>query len=99
MGVKPEYGEPVEAGEYRGTFKTTGDKEHAEIVRLYVEEEMSMGKIALKLARSSGTVHRQIKKHNRAVEREWEVDTKSNARSERPFRIIYLQPSPPLYYV
>jgi len=68
VGIKCEYGEPVEAGEYRGTFKTLGDKEHAEIVKLYVEEGLSMSKIGEQLGRSSRTPHEHIKKHNRSVE-------------------------------
>lgn len=68
VGVKPEYGEPVEKGEYRGTFKTVGDKEHAEIIRLYVDEALSLNKIAEKLKRSSRTPHKHVKQHNRAVE-------------------------------
>lgn len=68
VGIKCEYGEPVEAGEYRGTFKTVGDKEHAEIIKLYVEEALSLGKIAEKLVRSSRTPHKHINKHNRSVE-------------------------------
>ncbi len=50
-----EYGEPVEKGEYRGTHMTVGDKEHAEIIRLYVEEGLGMNKIAEQIGRSSRT--------------------------------------------
>jgi len=35
-GIKVEYGEQVEAGQYRGSFKTVGDEEHAKIIELYV---------------------------------------------------------------
>lgn len=69
VGIKCEYGEPIEVGEYRGTFKTVGDREHAEIVRLYVEEGLSTDRIAEKLKRSTRTPHKHIKRHNRAVER------------------------------
>ncbi len=69
VGVKVEYGEPIETGEYRGTFKTVGDKEHAEIIRLYVEESLSIDRIAERLGRSSRTPHEHVKQHNKAVER------------------------------
>ena len=64
-----EYGEPVFEGEYKGTFRTVGDKEHAEMIRLYVEEGLGINKIAEILGRSSRTPLVQIQKHNRAVER------------------------------
>ncbi len=69
VGVNAEYGEPVETGEYRGTFKTVGDREHAEIIRLYVEEVSSIDKIAERLGRSSRTPHEHIKQHNKDFER------------------------------
>jgi len=69
VGVKVEYGEPAFEGEYKGTFRTVGDKEHAEMVRLYVEEELGFNKIAEIIGRSSRTPLTQIQKHNKAVER------------------------------
>jgi len=69
IGIKVEYGEPAFEGEYKGTFRTVGDKEHAEIVRLYIEEGLGFNKIAEILGRSSRTPLTQIQKHNRAVER------------------------------
>jgi hypothetical protein len=68
VGVKVEYGELVEAGEYRGTFRTVGDKEHSEMIRLYIEEELSIDRMAERLGRSSRTPHEHIKQHNKAVE-------------------------------
>ena len=68
VGIKCEYGEPVERGEYRGVYQTVGDHDHAEIIKLYVEEGLSMSKIGERLGRSSRTPHQHIKKHNRAVE-------------------------------
>lgn len=64
-----EYGEPTFEGEYEGTFRIVGDKEHAEIVRLYAEEGLGFNKIAEILGRSSRTPLTQIKKHNSAIER------------------------------
>lgn len=69
IGVKIEYGEPLFEGEYKGTFKTVGDKEHAEIIRLYIEEGLGINKIAEILRRSSRTPLVQIQRHDRAVER------------------------------
>ena len=68
VGIQLEYGEPVEAGEYRGTFKAVGEQEHAEIIRLYVEG-YGMAKIANELDRSSRTIHRHILEHDQAVAR------------------------------
>jgi len=42
VGIKVEYGEPLEEAKYKGTFKTVSDKEHCEIIRLYCEENMGM---------------------------------------------------------
>jgi len=63
-----EYGEPVEKGEYRGAFTTVGDKEHAEIIKLYVEDGLSMNKIGEKLSRSSRVPYKHIHQHNASVE-------------------------------
>jgi len=32
-----DYGEPLFEGEYKGTFRTGSDKEHADMIRLYIE--------------------------------------------------------------
>jgi hypothetical protein len=69
VGIKVEYGEPLHKGEYKGTFKTVGDKEHSEMIRLYIEEELGINKIAEILGRSSRTPLVQIQRHNKAVER------------------------------
>lgn len=70
VGVKVEYGEPLEEAQYKGTFMTVSDKEHSEIIRLCVEEGMGMKDIAAKLGRSSRTPHEHIQhKHNASVER------------------------------
>ena len=69
MGIKVEYGEPIETGAYRGKFMTVGDKEHAEIIRCYLEEELSIDKVAKRLDRSTKTVWNHIQDHNRSVER------------------------------
>jgi len=69
VGVKVEYGEALEEAVLKGTYKTVGDKEHCEIIRLYVEEVLGMVKIAEKLGRSSGTPHKHIHSHNQSVAR------------------------------
>jgi len=69
VGIKVEYGEMPKQAEYRGTFKTVSDDEHAEMIRLYIEEGLSMGAIAEKLGRSSRTPVLQIHKHDEAVKR------------------------------
>jgi len=68
-GIKVEYGEPVKAAEYRGTYKTVGDEEHSEMIRLYIEEGLGSDKIGARLGRSSRTPLLHIKSHNGAVER------------------------------
>jgi len=69
VGVKVEYGETLEEPILKGTYKTVGDKEHVKIIRLYVEEALSMVKIGEKLGRSSGTPHKHITSHNLSVSR------------------------------
>jgi len=69
VGVKVEYGETLEEPVLKGTYKTVGDREHAEIIRLYVEEAIAMTAIAEKLGRSSRTPYTHIRAHNRAVAR------------------------------
>lgn len=64
-----EYGEQLYEGEHKGTFKTVGDKEHSEIMRLYIEERLGINKIAEILQRSSRTPLVQIQRHNQAVKR------------------------------
>jgi len=35
VGIKVEYEEPLYEGEYKGMFRTVGDKEHAEMMTLH----------------------------------------------------------------
>lgn len=67
VGVRVERGEAIEQGEYRGTHTTVGDPEHADIIKLYVHEGLSMNRIAEKLGRSSRTPCVVIKKHDAAI--------------------------------
>ena len=45
-----------------------GDVEHAEIIKLYVDEGLSLNKIAERIGRSSRTPYKYIHQHNRKVE-------------------------------
>lgn len=67
VGVKVEYGESLHEGEYRGTFRTVSDREHAEMIRLYVEDGLSLERIAEHLSRSSRTPLLHLQKHNRNI--------------------------------
>lgn len=90
VGVDVEYGEVLDMGRDRGTYKTVGDKEHAEIVSVYTEG-LSMPKIADKLGRSTKTVSDHIHSHNNAVERSGFCPvckrTKSSLETQRAARI------------
>ena len=67
VGIKVEYREELNEGEHRGTFRTVSDKEHAEMVRLYIEEGLSYEKIVEQFNRSSHTPLLHIQKHNQAI--------------------------------
>lgn len=45
--MKVEYGEVLHEAQNRGLFKTVSDKEHADMIQAYSEENMSMRAIAL----------------------------------------------------
>ena len=69
VGIKIEYGEPVREGKYRGKFKTIGDEEHAEIIRLYLDGGLSMARIAEELNRSTASIKMHIDRHNESIEK------------------------------
>jgi len=69
VGISVEYGEELKESVWRGSFRTVSDKEHAEIIRLYVEENIGLVKIATATERSSKTCSDHVRKHNLAVER------------------------------
>ncbi len=69
VGLKIEYGEEVDYGEDKRTFRTVGDHEHVEIVSLYVVEKKGMGKIATAKDRSSSTIRSLLIRHDEAVKR------------------------------
>jgi len=68
VGLKVEYGERIDYGESRGSYKTISDQEHVQIIEDYFAG-LSMGKIATKLKRSSATIFMQIKNHNKNIEK------------------------------
>lgn len=69
VGIKTEYGEVLKEAQIKGSFKTVSDREHTEIVRLYIEEDMGFNKIADKLDRSSRTIKLHVDSHNVSVQR------------------------------
>jgi len=69
VGIQVEYGEELKEAQFKGSYTTVSDVEHVEIIRLYIEENMSMVAIAEKLKRSSGTPLKHIHRHNNAVDR------------------------------
>jgi len=69
VGVKVEHGEALQEPLLKGTFKTVGDKEHAEITRLYIEDSLGMKVIAQKLERSPATINSHLRAHNQAINR------------------------------
>jgi hypothetical protein len=69
LDIKVEYGEPIETGAYRGSYKTVGDQEHSEIIRLYHAEELGMQPIAEKLQRSTASIKKHIDEHDQAIMR------------------------------
>lgn len=69
VDIDVEYGEELKQGIQRGSFRTVGDKEHAEIIRLYIEEDLGLGKVGAELGRSSKTCLDHVHRHNASVER------------------------------
>ena len=62
LGIEVEF-EPRE-GVDRGKYRTVGDEEHASIVASYVEEGLSVQRLAEKFKRSTWTIHNVLKKHD-----------------------------------
>ena len=82
VGIRVERGEPIRKGLYRGSYKTIGDPEHMKIIELYVEDELSIGRIAEKLGRSNKSVHDHVKHHNSSIERSGFCPKCRRAKSE-----------------
>lgn len=69
VGLSVEYGEQLEESILKGTYKTVGDKEHNQIIRLYAEEGIGFVEMGKKLHRSSRTPHTHVLSHNQSVKR------------------------------
>jgi len=67
--LKVKFEEVPEEGGYRGKYKTISDREHSQIISLYVEEELSIDKIARQLGRSTKSVHDYLIKHDSNIDR------------------------------
>ena len=67
LKIEVKFEEQPHKGKHRGTYQTVGDKEHAQIIQLYVVERLSMGVLAARFGRSSGTIKMQVDAHNDAV--------------------------------
>jgi hypothetical protein len=68
LNIKVAFEEKPEEGEYRGRYRTLGDKDHAEIIELYVNGGLSMWKIAERLKRSDKTIYDHITSHTKKVQ-------------------------------
>jgi len=69
LRIKVSFEERPEPGLYRGRYRTLGDEEHAEIIEMYVEQEMGMDSIASRMGRSTKTVFDHINRHTEDVQR------------------------------
>ena len=58
----------MEEAKDMGSFKSVGDKEHVQIIALYVSG-LGYNKLAEKLGRSTKTPHEHVKRHNNSVNR------------------------------
>ncbi|MEM3579205.1 MAG: hypothetical protein QXL54_03155 [Candidatus Bathyarchaeia archaeon] len=67
--IKVEYTETPKGAIDKGKFKTVSDEEHAQIIKMYVEEKKSMMTIAKELKRSPTTINQHIDAHNNNVEK------------------------------
>jgi len=69
LGLKIDYGEILQESILKGTYNTVSDKEHVQIIMLYHDEGLAMGKIAEKLKRSPHTPNVHIRSHDAQVKR------------------------------
>ncbi len=67
VGIKVEYGEVLRESESKGAFRTVSDKEHCEMIRLYIEENLGFVKMGLRVNRSSATTQKHVNVHNALV--------------------------------
>jgi hypothetical protein len=88
VGISIEYGEVLEQPLNRGTYKTVGDGEHAQILQLYAGENLSMSEIADRLARSPRTINLHINGHNLAVKKAGTCPSCKRAQSDLACREV-----------
>lgn len=69
LDIKVEYTEMPKGAVDKGRFKTVSDEEHAQIIKMYVEEKKGIMIIADELKRSPRTIHMHIRAHNSNVEK------------------------------
>ena len=69
LDIKVEYGEPIQRGADKGTYKGVGDREHADIISFYITQNLGMDKIANRLDRSTKTISDHIHSHNNSIAR------------------------------
>jgi hypothetical protein len=67
VGIKVEYGEVLKESKSMGVFRTVSDKEHVEMVRLFIEENLGFVKMGLRVNRSSATTQKHVNIHNALV--------------------------------
>jgi hypothetical protein len=67
VGIKIEYGKELVYSQDKGTFSTMGDKEHAVLVREYIESGQGMVAISKRLDISSATVSNHVRAHNKEL--------------------------------
>ena len=82
LSIKVEYGEQIDYGKDKVTFRTLGDHDHSELIRDYIEGKGGMGKIAEAHGLSGGTVHSHVKKHNKELDQQGECPMCRRAESE-----------------
>ncbi|MEM1589126.1 MAG: hypothetical protein QW175_01745 [Candidatus Bathyarchaeia archaeon] len=69
LNIQVEYTEMPKGAVDKGKFKTVSDEEHAQIIKMYVEEKKGIWTIAKELKRSPRTINLHIAAHNSNVEK------------------------------
>ena len=68
VGLRIEYGKELKKGTDRGEYRTIGDPEHLEIIKLYAEG-LSYNRLSEQLNRSTKSLSDHIHNHNNAGNR------------------------------
>lgn len=82
VGLKIEYGEPLQGAEDKGIYKTVSDEEHVDIITRYLNGEGGMGALGKTLNRSGRTIQMQLGVHDEAVKRSGFCARCKRARSD-----------------